>query len=145
MAYTSVTGVPPPQRNDDAQSLLYKIAWALWGVINGDFGFLVRGTVTPGANTSTVAATLTSFSKTVAATSTPEVLIGVSTLCEAVVISPLRSNTGTAYVGFVGTDDLQTLVTPCVIDAPPGKKIDLSLIWCDVTVNGEGVRVGYIN
>lgn len=45
MAYTSVTGVPPPQRNDGAQWLLYKICWAIWGVINGDFGVLVRGTV----------------------------------------------------------------------------------------------------
>lgn len=45
MAYTSVTGVPPPYRDDDSQFLLYKIAWALWGVVNGDFGFLVRGNV----------------------------------------------------------------------------------------------------
>lgn len=42
MAYTSVTGVPPPFRDDDSQFLLYKIAWALWGVANGDLGFTVN-------------------------------------------------------------------------------------------------------
>lgn len=97
------------------------------------------------ASASTTAATLAGDSKTVAATGTPEALVGVSTLVETVIISPLRSNTGLAYVGFSATNDTQQIETPIVLAAPDGKKLDLSLIYVDVTVNGEGVRYSTID
>jgi len=97
------------------------------------------------AEASTTAATFGGTTKTVAATGTPEPLVGVTTLVDTVIISPLRTNTGIAYAGFAAGNDTQQNETPIVIAAPNGKKIDLSLIYIDVTVAGEGVRYSTID
>lgn len=97
------------------------------------------------ASASTTAAALAGGSKTVAATGTPEALVGVSTLVDTVIIAPLRTNTTSAYIGFSSTNDTQTIPLPVSLSAPDGKKIDLSLIYVDVTTAGEGVRYSTIN
>lgn len=101
--------------------------------------------ITAPATASTTSATLTGGSKTVAATGTPEVLVGSPTLVDTVIIAPLRTNTGSAFIGFSSTNDTQTIPLPVALTAPNGKKIDLNLIYVDVTVNGEGVRYSTIN
>jgi|GEM_PF-6342417 len=92
-----------------------------------------------------VVATFGSGSKTVAATGTPEVLVASATLVDTVIISPLRANTGVAYVGLASGNDTQALEAPVVLTAPPGKKINLNLIYIDVAVAGEGVRYDTID
>lgn len=91
-----------------------------------------------GALTTTTAATITEATKTVASAGTPEAL-GTGTFAE-VFIWPLRTNTGQAYWGNSATNDSQNGLTPVVITAPLGKLIDISGIFIDVTVGGEGVR-----
>lgn len=86
------------------------------------------------------AATFTEGTKTVTLTTVPERLVAVDTFVTSVVISPLRTNTGRAYVGTVLTDGTQSIeASPVVIQAPDGKSINLKLIYIDVTVAGEGV------
>ncbi len=92
----------------------------------------VPSSVTPGD------ATLTEASKTVAAAGTPEAL-GVGTF-QQVLIFPLRTNTGDAYIGTAATNDTQHGTLPAVLEAPPGKLINIAGLYVDVTVNGEGVR-----
>lgn len=55
MAYLpTINGVNPPNPNEGAQWSLFKIAHAIWSVINGDVGFLIRGNVgTQATQTST--------------------------------------------------------------------------------------------
>jgi hypothetical protein len=98
-----------------------------------------------GTNSSTTAATVASGSKTVAATGTPEKLVASATLVEGVIISPLLTNTGDVYIGFASTDGTQSIPLPVALNAPDGKKLDLSTIYVDVAVNGEGVRYSSIN
>lgn len=95
----------------------------------------------------TTEGTLTHFTKTVAATGTPEAMASAGTTCKTVVLSPLRTNTGDVYMGASSTNNAQHVIVPGVIvlDAPPGKLLDLSDIYLDVTVNGEGVGGFYIN
>jgi hypothetical protein len=99
----------------------------------------------PGSGISATAATLAGATKTVAATGTPEALAASETLVDTVIISPLRTNTGDVYVGFSSTNDTQQIEAPVILQAPPGKKINLALIYVDVTVNGEGVRYSTID
>jgi hypothetical protein len=101
--------------------------------------------VAPVANPSTTAATVASGSKTVAATGTPEKLVASATLVEGVIISPLLTNTGDVFIGFASADGTQSIPLPVALNAPDGKKLDLSTIYVDVAVNGEGVRYSSIN
>lgn len=85
-------------------------------------------------------ATFTEGTKTVTLTTVPERLVATDTYVTSVVISPLRANTGRAYVGVTATDATQCIeASPVVIQAPDGKSINLKLIYIDVTVAGEGV------
>lgn len=85
-------------------------------------------------------ATFTEGSLTVTSAGTPQTLVGVATYVSSVIISPLRTNTGRAYVGTLATNDSQCIeAAPFIIEAPAGKSINLALIYIDVTVNGEGV------
>lgn len=84
-------------------------------------------------------ATFTEGTKTVAATGTPERLVGSATYVTSVLISPLRTNTGRVFVGVTLTNDTQCIEVPVVIEAPSGKSINLNLLYVDVSVNGEGV------
>jgi hypothetical protein len=99
----------------------------------------------PASSITATAATLSGGSKTVASTATPETLVGAETLVDTVIISPLRTNTGEAFIGFASGNGLQNIETPVVLQAPPGKKINLAAIYVDVTVNGEGVRYETLN
>lgn len=126
---------------DNATTTLGKICRILYAVVKGDAGFLVRGTVMAGANTSTTAVTTNEFSKTVASTATPEKLTNVQTLVTEAIIVPLRTNTNPVKIGTSSADNDQHISVPFVLTAPDGKKIDLSTIYVDVTTNGEGVRV----
>jgi hypothetical protein len=85
-------------------------------------------------------ATLGGSTKAVAAAGTPEAL-GVGT-CRGILIFPLRTNTGDAFIGASAANDSQHGEVPVAIDAPAGKVLNLADIYVDVTVNGEGV--GYI-
>lgn len=99
------------------------------------------------ANPSTTAATLTQGVKTVSATGTPEALVASATLVEKVIITATKgfnsANTTAVFVGRSGTNDQNYIrLMPwdaLVLDAPPGKKIDLNQIYIDVTTNGDGV------
>jgi hypothetical protein len=75
--------------------------------------------------------------KTVAATTVPEAL--GSGYCRELFIFPLRTNGGSAYWGLSSTDGAQHGTLPVVITAAEGKAIDISEIYIDVAVNGEGV------
>lgn len=97
------------------------------------------------ASASTTAATVGGNTKTVAAIAVPEALVAVSTLVDTVIIAPLRTNTGAVYVGFAAGNDTQSIPLPVSLSSPDGKKIDLSLIYVDVTVAGEGVRYSTID
>jgi hypothetical protein len=94
----------------------------------------------PGTGITPDTATLAHGTKTVAAAGTPEAL-GAGT-CRAVIISPLRTNPGDAFLGASGANDTQHIEPPVVIEAPAGKLLNLAHLYVDVTVNGEGV--GYI-
>ncbi|MCM2276098.1 MAG: hypothetical protein NDI75_15020 [Candidatus Didemnitutus sp.] len=99
--------------------------------------------VVPDGGSAADEATSTSFSKTVAASGTPEKLTATDYYVDQIVIVPLRTNTGLVYLGFTsGNDEQQVEVgTAVVLKAPPGKKLNPAKIYADVTVNGEGVRV----
>lgn len=82
---------------------------------------------------------LSGANKTVAAVGTPEPLVATSTLVSSVLIYPIRTNTGTVYVGITSADNTQNVTVPLGIEAPFGMKFNLQSIYVDVTVNGEGV------
>lgn len=94
-----------------------------------------------------VTATVTAFSKTVAATGTPERLAAAAGtyVGQQIVVVPLVGNTGEVYLDPVGTDGVQSVEAPFIFGAPDGKQLDAYDIFADVTVNGEGVRVIVIN
>jgi hypothetical protein len=105
------------------------------------------------ANPSTTAATLTQGVNTVAAAGTPEALVGSATLVEKVIITATKgfnsANTGAVFVGQSSTNDQNYIrLMPwdvLILDAPPGKKIDLNQIYIDVVTNGDGVAYFAIN
>lgn len=97
----------------------------------------------PGSAITPTNATLAHGTKTVTAAGTPEAL-GAGT-CRAIVISPLRTNTGDVYLGASATNDSQHVEPPIVLEAPAGKLLNLADIYVDVTVNGEGVAFITLN
>lgn len=95
---------------------------------------IVSGTPSEG-----VAVTTNSGTRTVPTAGTAVTLANTSVKVGAVVITPLRTNTNNAYVGFTGGAGAQHIAAPVTLVAPDGKYLDLNLIYVDVTVNGEGV------
>jgi len=123
------------------------------GTNDGDVSSANPMPVRQGTNTSTTAATLTQGVKTVAAAGTPEALVGSATLVEKVIITATKgfnsANTGAVFVGQSSTNDQNYIrLMPwdvLILDAPPGKKIDLNQIYIDVVTNGDGVAYFAIN
>jgi len=109
--------------------------------------------VSPVANSSTTAATITQATKTVAASGTPERLAAVTTLCESVLLEGKKArgtvNTGNVYLGPASANDAQLLeITPgaqYVMNAPAGKKIDLYELYADAVTNGDGITYTILN
>lgn len=96
----------------------------------------------PVRNTSPVAATHGFAVKSVASAGTPEALAAAGTLVVSVLIVPKRGNTNPVWIGSSGTNDAPSVKvtdTGVALTAPPGTRIDLGLIFVDVTTNGEGV------
>jgi hypothetical protein len=94
----------------------------------------------------------TQFNKTVTAAATPERLLATPTYAQKALIFPLKgvrtANTGNVYLGIGSADDTQPWMltpstTPITIEAPLGRKIDLSLFYLDVVTAGDGVVVWY--
>jgi len=104
-------------------------------------------------NSSTTGATLGGGFKTVAATGTPEAMVGISTLVQSVMIKARKSraaaNTGLVWIGHTSTNDAQQIpLNPgdsISLDAPPGKKIDLNTIFIDVETADDGVSYLAVN
>ena len=128
-----------PDPTDNAQRILYKILNNLVGVITGAYGFLVRGTLEIAPSTTTTPVTVSYGTKTITTAGTAEKLVANSTLCNSVILSPSRAATGRFFYGSTSASTAQTVELPVTLIAPDGKKIDLSLIWIDATVNGEAV------
>lgn len=77
--------------------------------------------------------------KTVTTAGTPVQLSAAATAFRVVLIVPLRTNTGDAYLGSLSGSGTQHLVAPVSVVAPDGESIDLSKLYLDTIVNGEGV------
>lgn len=120
--------------NDSDNNILRKLLNNVRALIAGTSSLTVTE-VTPA---SPAAASLTEGSKTVASTATPEAL-GTGSFRQ-VMIYPLRSNSGTTYWGTTSTNDTQHGTLPVTITAAPGKAINISGIFIDVSTNGDGVR-----
>lgn len=93
----------------------------------------------PSAKTAVI---VTEGTKIVTTAGTAALLVSTYTPVESVLIFPLRTNGGAAFVGTVGASAAQHIVTPVVLSGPDGKFIDLHTLYIDVEVNGEGV--GYL-
>lgn len=102
---------------------------------------VVEGGVTP--NPTPVV--WTHGTKTVTTAGTPVALSSTPTAFLAVIITPLRTNTGYAYLGSVITASTQHVIAPWMLSAPPGECIDLSVLYLDTSVNGEGVAWEAVN
>jgi hypothetical protein len=91
--------------------------------------------------------------KTVAAASTPERLVAVSTKCNQAILQVKRSNTGAVYIwtdNSVSSTKCIELPAPATgtilasfnISSPIGHNPeDLHDFWIGVAVNGEGVNI----
>ena len=84
-------------------------------------------------------------SKTITAAGTAEQITSTKTIIQCVTIAPLPTNTGHVGVGFSSTDSLSTSGVYKIPTSNSGAipiKInidDLSKIWIDAAVNGEGI------
>lgn len=85
------------------------------------------------------AATLAQATKLVTTAGTAVALSSTSVHSGTVVILPLSTNTGDTFIGFASGAGLQPIQTPVTLVAPDGKYIQLSSIYVNSTVNGEGV------
>ncbi len=90
---------------------------------------------------------LNSGVKTVSATGTPEPLVASTTYVNSVLIQAGKArsaNASSVWVGFSVTNDAQPIeLLPgdaISFEAPPGKRIDISGIYIDVTTANDGVR-----
>jgi hypothetical protein len=98
------------------------------------------------ADTTNRASFLQGF-KTVAATATPELMSSSSVKVSSVLIQGYKAqgtlNTGNVYIGSVVTDATDPIaIVPggsLIIDAPPGKYIDLNTLYIDVATAADGV------
>jgi hypothetical protein len=86
-----------------------------------------------------------SDAKTVASSATPEALTATPLLVQRVYLYALAENTDDVLLGFdsenSGTVEYFTTL-PFTLEATPGRAIDLSKIYVQVAVDGEGV--GYV-
>jgi hypothetical protein len=76
------------------------------------------------------------------------VALAASTACKRVIIQAQTDNTGVIAVGATGVDATVATGTGALLSA--GDSLDfeitnLSAIFIDATVNGEGVRYTYFN
>lgn len=85
-----------------------------------------------------VVTTGTHGTKTVTSSGTPVALTATSTKVLTVIIVPLKANTNVIYGGFSNVSGAQHVVVPWTISAPSGEVLDLSLIYIDAAVSGEG-------
>lgn len=107
----------------------------------------------PGASTSTTAMTAAQGVKAVAAAGTPVKLVATTTLVDSVTIQAQKNvttaNTGNIYVGFSSTGGQNYIVLApgqsTSIQAPAGKKVDLSLIYIDAATNADAVAYTSLN
>jgi hypothetical protein len=97
---------------------------------------------------------LSHFRKTVTTAGTREQLTTSEVKSPSVSIQALRANTNTVFIGnnqvsstthFVSLAAGGTTVLSAEAFGLAGAQIDLSQIWLDVGVNGEGVVVGYLD
>lgn len=82
------------------------------------------------------------FSKLVTAAGTPEALSATELLVTTAIIAPRRDATGGVYVGF-GPTLLDLVELPFVLQALPGKKINLAEVFVDADVSSEGAVVNW--
>lgn len=99
----------------------------------------VDAVATAPASGDLTAATLATATKTVTTAGTAVALSATSVHSGTVVILPLSTNTGSAFIGFASGAGLQAISLPVTLVAPEGKYIQLSSIYVNTTVNGEGV------
>jgi hypothetical protein len=108
---------------------------------------IIANTAKTPANTSTTAVTPSQGRKAVAAAGTPELLVGSLTLVESVEIQARKNvttaNTGNIYLGFSSSagSNYRVLEPGDVFTwtAPPGKKLDLHLIYVDAATSADAV------
>lgn len=91
---------------------------------------------------------LTSGSKTVASAGVRERVTSLSTFAQWVDIQAKCSNTGNVYIGGTAVSSLVGItLTPCsmvsVGNMAMGYVLDLTDVWVDSAVNGEGVVLNY--
>ncbi len=97
------------------------------------------------------------LSKTVATAGTAEQLVATETLCYKAVIQAERGNTGFIRIGASNAVEQTDDTTGLALQSPGANEpallvwqtdnhsrlLDLSQIWLDASVNGEGVVVMY--
>lgn len=108
------------------------------GVDQATNRLMVQATIVEKSGTNP-AATFAHGTKTVTTAGTPVQLSGTATAYLTVVLVPLRTNTGNAYAGSNSAATSQHVIVPWSLSAPPGEVIDLSQVYIDTDVNGEGV------
>lgn len=91
---------------------------------------------------------LTSFTKTVAATGTPEQLIKAPTITSNAKIKALTTNATPVFIGDSAAQDYplsagQELSLADLFSKSGADEIDLSEVFCKVGTNGNGVAVIY--
>lgn len=95
------------------------------------------------AGSSPTSVTLAEGTKNVAAINVPERITAVSTLVDRIDIKAKSTNTGSVRIGFQAADGTQVWeLVPGEwksINAPSGKKLDISSIYFDVDVAAEGI------
>jgi hypothetical protein len=108
---------------------------------------IIANTAKTPANTSTTAVTPSQGRKAVTAAGTPEALVGSLSLVESVHIQARKNvttaNTGNIYLGFSSSAGSNYLVLAPGDEwswtAPPGKKLDLHLIYVDAATSADAV------
>jgi hypothetical protein len=97
------------------------------------------------------AATINQIIKTVAATTTPELIVATPTFFSTAIIIACKAaqtpNTGDIYLGLSAGDATQSIKVvsgaSLTLTAPVGQKLDLSKFYVDVGTAADGVVVVY--
>jgi len=92
--------------------------------------------------------TIISGHKDIATAGTAEALVGASVNVVSVEIQAKSGNTGLIYVGDSGVDNTEGVeLNPgdvFSISIPSGTVLDAATIYCDTSVNGDGVTFVYV-
>lgn len=128
-----------PGPSDGSWDFLRKILLVLTDVVSGATGFLVRGTFSLAANTSTTPHTPARGQQTVITAGTAVQLSGSSVLVNSVILVAAKTNTGAAYYGSGPSAPIPQVQLPATLTAPDGKQIDLSLVYVDTDVSGDKI------